>query len=127
MTEDRHMTPFEALFLRDAELERVKIESVEGVMEPEGLYLKVLMVTEAMLVFKAWKMKGITDPWQKHDDHESVATLLEGTLRMYIGDEVFLCEPGDVWRHPIGVWHMSEALEDCVLIEIKSPARKTWA
>ena len=62
MTEDRHMTPFEALFLRDAALERVKIESVEGVMEPEGLYLKVLMVTEAMLVFKAWKMKGITDP-----------------------------------------------------------------
>ncbi len=126
MAEDRRMTPTEALFTTDADLERVKIESVEGVKEPEGLYLKVLMVTDNMLVFKAWKMKGITDPWQVHEDHESVATLLEGKLRMHIGDETFMCEPGDVWRHPQGVWHMSEALEDCVLIEIKSPARKTW-
>ena len=38
----------------------------------------------------------------------------------------FIAEPGDVWRHPAGVAHYSEALEACVQIEIKSPARKTW-
>ena len=34
--------------------------------------------------------------------------------------------PGSVWRHDPGVVHYSEALEDCVQIEIKSPPCKTW-
>ncbi len=126
MTLDRRMTPFDALYLRDADNPKVKIESVEGVKEPEGMFLKVMMVTESMLVFKAWKAKGKTDPWQVHDDHNSAATLLKGHLRMVIGDKEFFCKPGDAWQHPQGVWHMSEALEDCELIEIKSPPRKTW-
>ena len=45
---------------------------------------------------------------------------------MRIGDAEFIAEPGDVWRHPAGVPHFSEALEESVQIEIKSPARKTW-
>jgi quercetin dioxygenase-like cupin family protein len=123
---ERRMTPMDVLFRDDRQIPREVIHAVEGVKEPEGMYLKVLMVTEQMLVFRAWKQKGVLDPWQQHDDHESVATLIEGKLRMWIGDKEFLCRPGDVWHHPQGVRHMSEALEDCVLIEIKSPARKTW-
>ncbi|MBM3504531.1 MAG: hypothetical protein FJX65_11720 [Alphaproteobacteria bacterium] len=123
---ERRMTPMDVLFRRDADILRETIHAVEGVKEPEGMYLKVLMVTENMLVFRAWKQKGVVDPWQVHDDHESVATLIAGKMKMWIGDREFLCQPGDVWRHPQGVRHMSEALEDVVLIEVKSPARKTW-
>ena len=52
--------------------------------------------------------------------------MLKGNLRMHIGDETPNCKPGNVWRHPQGDRHMSEALEDAVLIEIKSPVKKTW-
>ena len=100
---------------------------VEGAIEQGELSLKVLMVTENMLVLRARRGKGLIDPIHQHNDHESVATLISGKLKMKIGDEEFTANPGDVWRHPPGVPHYSEALEPCVQIEIKSPARKTWS
>ena len=38
----------------------------------------------------------------------------------------FIAGPGDSWVHPRGVPHYSEALEDCVQIEVKSPPIRTW-
>lgn len=124
--EDRIMMPMEALFRADKDIPEEDIHAVEGAVEQGELKLKVLMVTDNMLVLKAWRGKGLVDPLHRHDDHESVATLLYGKLKMTIGDEEFIAGPGDVWRHPPGVPHYSEALEESVQIEIKSPARKTW-
>ncbi len=123
---DRMMTPMEALFRADKDIPEEEIHAVEGAVEQGELKVKVLMVTENMLVLKAWRGKGLIDPVHQHDDHESVATLLYGKLKMKIGDEEFIAGPGDVWRHPPGVPHYSEALEECAQLEIKSPARKTW-
>jgi quercetin dioxygenase-like cupin family protein len=47
-------------------------------------------------------------------------------MRLVIGGEEFIAEPGDAWLHPRGVPHFSEALEDCIQVEVKSPPRKTW-
>ena len=52
--------------------------------------------------------------------------LLYGKLRLHIGEQSFLAEPGDVWMHPQGVPHYSEALADSCQIEVKAPACKTW-
>ena len=79
-------------------------------------------------VFRRWirRGKGLIDPGHHDDDHEAIATVVSGRLRMRIGDEEFVAGPGDCWRHPAGVPHCSEALEECVQIETKLPARKTW-
>ena len=122
----RMMQAMAALYRKDADIPKEKIHTVEGAVEQGELSLKVLMVTDDFLLIKAWRGKGLIDPVHQHDDHESVAMLLSGRLKMRIGDEEFIAEPGDVWRHPAGVAHYSEALEACVQIEIKSPARKTW-
>ena len=34
-------------------------------------------------------------------------------VRLVIGGEEFIAEPGTSWIHPRGVPHFSEALEDC--------------
>ena len=65
-------------------------------------------------------------PAHAHDDHESIVYLIRGRMELVIGDETFVAQAGDAWRHPIGVPHSSVALEDCVAIEVKSPPRKTW-
>lgn len=122
----RMMQAMAALYRKDADIPKEKIHTVEGAVEQGELSLKVLMVTDDFLLIKAWRGKGLIDPVHQHDDHESVATLLSGRLKMRIGDVEFIAEPGDVWRHPPGVEHYSEALEACVQLEIKSPARKTW-
>ena len=123
---DRLMKPSNFLFRADKDIPEEKIHAVEGAVEQGELSLKVLMVTENLLMLLARRGKGLIDPVHQHDDHESVATLLSGRLRMRIGEEEFIANPGDVWRHPPGVPHYSEALEPCVQIEVKSPARKTW-
>jgi quercetin dioxygenase-like cupin family protein len=123
---DRMMTPMDVLYRAAKDMQEEEIHAVEGAVEQGELSVTVLMVTENMLVLRAWRGKGLVDPIHQHDDHESVATLLSGKLKMKIGDEEFIAGPGDVWRHPPGVPHFSEALEECVQIEIKSPARKTW-
>ena len=123
---DRVMQPMNVLHRADKDIPTETIHAVEGVTEQGDVTVKVLMVTENMLVLRARRGKGLVDPVHQHDDHESVAMLLSGRLKMKIGNKEFIAGPGDVWRHPPGVPHYSEALEECVQIEIKSPARKTW-
>ena len=120
------MEPMEALFRVAADIPEETIHAVEGAVEQGELSVKVLMVADNFVTLWIRRGKGLVDPVHQHDDHESVATLVSGKLKMWIGDEEFVAGPGDVWRHPPGVPHYSEALEECVQIEIKSPARKTW-
>ena len=124
--QDRIMTPMQALFRAAADIPEETIHAVEGAVEQGELSVKVLMVADNFVTLWIRRGKGLIDPVHQHDDHESVATLVSGRLKMWIGDEEFVAGPGDVWRHPPGVPHYSEALEECVQIEIKSPARKTW-
>ena len=126
LPEDRVMIPMEAHFRAAADIPEETIHAVEGAVEQGDLSVKVLMVAESFVTLWIRRGKGLVDPVHQHDDHESVATLVSGRLRMRIGDEEFTAGPGDCWRHPPGVPHSSEALEDCIQIEIKSPARKTW-
>ena len=104
-----------------------RITAVEGVIEEPGqLTIKPLLVGDDMLFLQAFKGKGMVDPIHQHDDHESIAYLVKGRMRLVIGGKEFIAEAGDAWMHPRGVPHFSEALEDCIQVEVKSPPRKTW-
>ena len=43
-------------------------------------------------------------------------------VKSTVGSEVLIMGPGDVCRHPKGVLHGLEAIEESVVVEIKSPA-----
>lgn len=123
----RTLAPLDTFHLDPAELVVETVRAVEGVVQQGQLSVQVLMVTEELVMLKVWRKKGLIDPSHVHEDHESVATLISGRMRNCIGGEEFLSEAGSVWRHSPGVVHSSEALEDCIQIEVKTPARKTWA
>jgi quercetin dioxygenase-like cupin family protein len=125
-TDDRILAPMKELFRRDKDIPQQPILIVEGATFPNPPSIKVLMATEDMHCIKVYRKKGFVDPKHVHNDHSTIACLLSGRLRIHIGDETHIAEPGDVWAHPQGVWHFSEALEDCVQIEVKAPACKTW-
>lgn len=103
-----------------------KIASVEGVQEHGDLRVKVLHVGKDILMLEVFRGKGQVDPPHLHEDHESCGYLVQGRMKVVIGDTEFIAEAGASWRHPAGVLHSSEALTDCVQIEVKSPPRKTW-
>ena len=81
--------------------------------------VKVLMATPHLIVFEALRAKGAIDRMHMHPDHDSVAYQKRGRVRMTIGGETFVVEGGDTYRHPMGVAHRHEALEESVRIEIK--------
>lgn len=103
-----------------------RLASVEGV-KPKGIVeVRRVMVGNEILMLHVFREKGLIDPVHKHMDHETVAYLIKGRLRLVIGGEEFIAEAGTSWIHPRGVEHFSEALEDCEQLEVKSPPRKTW-
>ena len=82
--------------------------------------LKVLMVTDNMVMFESFRSKGAIDTAHLHPDHHSTVYQKKGRVRMRIGKEVFIIEEGDSYYHPMGMVHQHEALEDSVRIEIKT-------
>jgi quercetin dioxygenase-like cupin family protein len=123
---DRFILPSEKNFAKNDSVPADPISWVEGVHEDGVLTVKPLMVGEDIIFIEAFKGKGMVDPEHTHYDHETIAYLVSGRLRLVIDGVESIAEAGDVWRHPRGVPHLSEALEDCVQLEIKSPPRKTW-
>jgi quercetin dioxygenase-like cupin family protein len=102
------------------------IEQVEGQKLTKPVEVAVLMKSDTMLMLQVTRPKGMRDPTHQHDDHETSCHLVSGKLKLWIGGEEFIAVAGDTWFHPKGVPHWSEALEDCVQVEVKSPPVKTW-
>lgn len=122
----RYIAPTPGFFTTLAEIATERLAAVEGVRPNGRVDVRRAMVGEDILMLHVFREKGLIDPVHKHDDHETVAYLIRGKLRLVIGGEEFIAGPGTSWRHPRGVEHFSEALEDCEQLEIKSPVRKTW-
>ncbi|MDN8618496.1 cupin domain-containing protein [Variovorax ginsengisoli] len=123
---ERSLPRTEGYFSVRDDLPVERLAAVEGV-KPKGIVeIRRLMVGEEILMLHVFREKGLVDPVHKHLDHETVAYLIKGRLRLVIGDQEFIAEAGTSWIHPRGVEHFSEALEDCEQLEIKSPPKKTW-
>jgi mannose-6-phosphate isomerase-like protein (cupin superfamily) len=123
---DRFILPTKSLVVKKLDIAAERVGIIETVKEAGEIRVKPQMVGEDMIFIEAFKGKGTIDPVHQHDDHESIGYLLSGVMRMVIDGEEYILEQGDAWRHPRGVPHLSEAIEDCVQLEIKSPPRKTW-
>jgi quercetin dioxygenase-like cupin family protein len=100
----------------------VAVKSVEGKAVYGGeLLVKPLMRGEEMTFLEIHYRAGVGAPLHTHA-HESIAYVVKGKVKSTVGAQEFLMGPGDVCRHPQGVPHGLEAIEDSVVVEIKSPA-----
>lgn len=124
--DQRALSPTGADFVSGSGIPIEPVMAIEGGAEVGNLGIKPLMVGDNVLVMEAHRERGLVDPEHAHDDHESICYLVSGRMRVVIDGKEFIAQPGDVWRHQIGVPHFHETLEDSLQIEIKSPARKTW-
>ena len=116
----------EEVFKANADIERDYPAGVEGIEMSDGVWLKVVMKSDSMLMLQVFREKGVQDPLHRHDDHETSCHLVSGKLEVTVGEKSFTAEPGDTWFHPKGVDHTTKALQDSVQIEVKSPPVKTW-
>ena len=109
---------------RNADVAAVAIKAVEGKpMYGGDMLVKPLIKGDEMTFLEIHYKAGVGAPLHTHT-HESIAYVVSGKVKSTVGSEAFVMGPGDVCRHPKGVLHGLEAIEDSVVVEIKAPAPK---
>lgn len=99
-----------------------RIATLEGKPIHGGaLLVKALVEGQEMTLLEIFYGAGVRTPLHSHT-HESIIYVLSGKLKATIEGSVSVIVPGDVCRHPKGVVHGLEAIEDSVILECKSPA-----
>jgi quercetin dioxygenase-like cupin family protein len=108
------------LVARHAEIADVVVSSIEGKPVEGELLVKPLLRGARMTMLELHYRAGTKAPLHTHT-HESLIYIVSGRVRTQIGNDVFVLGPGDAARHPPGVLHAVEALEESTVIEVKSP------
>ena len=107
---------------KNTDVAAVAVKSVEGKAVYGGdLMVKPLITGDEMTFLEIRYAAGVGAPLHTHT-HESIAYVVKGNVKSTVGSEEFIMGPGDVCRHPTGVLHGLEAIEDSIVVEIKSPA-----
>ena len=107
---------------KNAEVKGLNVKAIEGKpMYGGDLLVKPLMKGDEMTLLEIHYTPGVGAPPHVHD-HESLAYVVKGKVKMTVGKEVYIVEQGDVCRHPKGIPHGVEGIEESIVVEIKSPA-----
>jgi unsaturated pyranuronate lyase len=107
---------------KNSDVAAVTVNTVEGKAIYGGdMLVKPLMKGDEITFLEIRYTAGVGSPLHTHT-HESIAYVVKGKVKSTVASDEFIMGPGDVCRHPAGVLHGLEALEDSVVVEIKSPA-----
>ena len=98
------------------------VSKIEGLPMRGTVNMKPLMGGDEMIMLEIHYPAGSGSPVHVHQ-HESLCYIVKGRVRATVEEETHVLEAGDVCRHPEGVRHSVEAIEDTVVLEIKSPAQ----
>ena len=99
----------------------IRVSTLEGKAVYGGeLEVKLRVSGDEMILLEIFYAAGVGTPLHFHT-HESVIYLVSGKLKGTIDGKEIVMLPGDTCRHPAGVLHGVEALEDSVIMECKSP------
>jgi quercetin dioxygenase-like cupin family protein len=102
------------------QIESTVVSSIEGLPVIGLIKVKTLLAGDAMLLLELTYAAGAASQPHRHD-HESHCYLVSGRMRAVVAGEAWDVGPGDACIHPAGVLHAMTAVEDSVVVEIKSP------
>ncbi len=107
---------------KNADVTAISVKAIEGEAVFGGnLMVKPMLKGDEMTILEIHYQPGVGAPMHKHT-HESLIYVVKGKVKTIVGSDTHVLEPGDVCRHPAGVLHTVEALEESIMVEIKSPA-----
>ena len=80
----------------------------------------------AMVVMN-WLHPGLTPSPHSHP-FEQLAVIVQGRVRIHVGDQVIECGPGSMVRIPPDVIHWAETVGDevCLNLDVFSPVREDY-
>ncbi|MFQ5682794.1 MAG: cupin domain-containing protein [Candidatus Binatia bacterium] len=107
---------------RNADVKELNIKSVEGKTLHGEVVMKPLIAGDQMTLLEIQYPPGAGAPLHVHQ-HETLAYVIKGKVKMTVGKAEYVLGPGDVCRHPQGIPHGVEGVEQALVLEIKSPAQ----
>jgi quercetin dioxygenase-like cupin family protein len=107
---------------RNTDVKGRKLESLEGKPVRGEVITKHMMEGERMTFLEIQYAPGAGAPIHVHQ-HESIAYVVKGKVKMTVGNEVYELSAGDVCKHPQGVPHTVEGIEQSLVVEVKSPVQ----
>ena len=87
---------------KNADVQALVVKSIEGKPMNGDLLVKPLIKGDEMTLLEIHYTPGVGAPLHIHD-HESLAYVVKGKVKMTVGKEVYILGPGDVCRHPQGI------------------------
>ena len=90
-----------------------------------GIRLKTLVYGEKTLLSEFRMEANSLLPKHSHL-HEQTGYLVEGKIKLTIGQQTFEVRPGDSWCIPGNTDHSAEILENSLAIEVFSPVREDY-
>ena len=109
------------MITRSGDVDALPVHHIEGEPVRDGtLLVKALLVGSGMTMLETFFPQGVRAPAHTHE-HESLLYVVTGRLRMFVGPAEYILGPGDASQHAQGVSHRIEAIEDSLVLEVKSP------
>ena len=102
------------------QIESTVLIAIEGLPVIGHITVKTLLAGDEMLMLELTYAAGAASQPHRHD-HESHCYLVSGRMRATVADQTWEVGPGDACIHPAGVLHAMEAVEESIVVEIKSP------
>ena len=90
-----------------------------------GVRVKTLVYGEQSLMAEFLLSEGAVLPEHSHP-HEQTGYLVRGRIRLFVGAQSRLINPGDSWCIAADVPHMAEILDDSVAVEVFVPCRDEY-
>ncbi len=90
-----------------------------------GINIKTLVHGEKTLMTKFVMKSGSSLPKHSHP-YEQTGYLLQGKIRLTVGERTYDVIPGDSWCIESGIEHFAMILEDSEALEIFSPPRADY-
>ena len=103
----------------------VRLWNDEPVEQLSPLIERQMAHSETMTVARILLSRGALVPRHEHPN-EQITTVLEGRLRIVLGEEERIVSTGASVLMPAGVPHEVEALEDSIALDVFSPVREDW-
>lgn len=101
---------------------QILVTAIEGTPVIGGaIRVRPMMKGSEMTVLEIFYPKGVASSLHRHA-HESMIYVVKGRLKGVIDGVACEMKAGDSCCHPAGVLHAVEALEDALIVEVKSPA-----
>ncbi|MCF6247867.1 MAG: cupin domain-containing protein [Desulfobacula sp.] len=102
-----------------------KFDSDNFLTPIDGIEMKTFVHGDNSLLTRFHLKKGSQLPSHSHP-HEQTGFMVSGKMKLIIGKEEFIAEPGDTWCIKGDIDHQAKIIEDSIAIEVFSPVREDY-